>query len=144
VTIKLNVSGALTQSVTLSHPITGGQMPAYGCSAHMGPYVPGTLGFGLSYNSEAIQALANLSPAVLVIVRSYSRQKQRYTDPKAIGIGLVLHRQYYSGDGTDRAFKATVVVRAGGRAGSFRAGPVVSARHGRVAVVGSWHCDAVS
>jgi hypothetical protein len=144
VTIKLKVSGALTQSMTLSHPITGGSTPVYGCSAHMGPYALGTLSFGLSYNSEAIQVLDLSSPAVLVIVQSYRSQQQRYTDPKAIGIALVLHRQLYSTDVRDRALKATVIVRAGGRSGSFSVGPVASARHRRIAVVGSWHCDAVA
>jgi len=140
VSIKLSVHGAVTERMTLTHVISIKRTLDFGCAPVQ---VLGRKDFNVDYNGAALGKADFSKPGLDLVVKRYASSKQLYTEAKAITLTLVLRKQAYYGSGYDPRFRPTVIVRAGGHSGSFRAGSLVAPGHGRVSVVGSWHCDSV-
>jgi hypothetical protein len=138
VTVHLRVTGALVDTVTLSHPL---QASNYGCRAETSPMTVGGPSLTVLYDFADLN-LANYAQREFSLdVQGYSRSRSHYADPKNIIIFLSLRGKSFESGGKGGR---TVDVQDGGRKGRFHATLLVnnSPRH-LVSVRGTWRCDAM-
>jgi hypothetical protein len=146
ISIRVSVSGDLTDTVTLSHREAAGPMGSeYGCAAQTSSLF-GKPFLAVDYNLSRVLNLDFSHPGFYLSVKGYNRSQSRYTDPSLIGMSVVLNGRGYTGTRKLAPnFKIAVTVANGGRAGSFRATHLVGVdgAHGSVSVSGAWRCDSL-